>query len=146
MPVDQRLEDKIDKEGLYGRFQAPEDYKVFQQLRKRDWMDELYRRLVHKSVDEPLPMEEEDMGVNVTNKRVQGIGWKELAVLGLMVMGGYYIYDNERDLPIPQPPIPAPVEAPRPPESAQPQVEPQSFEDKVFIPELSFGPESDTSQ
>ena len=69
--------DLPDKEFLYGKYQA-----------KRDWRNRLASKLAHKSLDI-----DEDEGVNVDNSRI-GIGWKELAVLGLMGLGGAWVYSN----------------------------------------------------
>jgi hypothetical protein len=69
--------DLPDKDFLYGKYQA-----------KRDWRNRLASKLAHKSLDI-----DEDEDVNVDNSRI-GIGWKELAVIGLMGLGGAWIYNN----------------------------------------------------
>lgn len=66
-----------DKNYLYGMYQ-----------KSADWRDKLHKRLAHKSLDMQL-----DDDMHVDNSRAQfGITWKELAVVALSVIGGFYVY------------------------------------------------------
>jgi len=72
-------------------------YGVFQ--KSEDWRNRLHRKLAHKSLD---IADTED--VNVDNSRI-GMGWKELAVLGALGLGGFHLYGKQTS-PTP-PPTPA---------------------------------------
>lgn len=66
----------IDKQGLWGWWHD-----------SLQWKDKLQKRAVHKALDIP---ESEEMQ-NVGNKI--GMGWKELAVIGAILLGGYGSYN-----------------------------------------------------
>lgn len=54
------------------------------------WQQQLHRRASHKALDIP-----EDMGDIQANKSItSGMGWKELAVLGALGIGGYQVTQN----------------------------------------------------
>jgi len=66
-----------DKDYLYGKFQ-----------KSHDWRDKLHRLLAHKSLDIGL-----DDDMHVDNSRTHlGITWKELAVVGGLILGAFYLY------------------------------------------------------
>lgn len=67
--------DMPDKKYLYGNYQESDD-----------WRQRLHRKLAHKSLDIGM-----DDDVNVDNSRV-GLGWKELAVIAGMLLGGTAIW------------------------------------------------------
>ena len=77
----------VDKDALFGRYQNDED-----------WRTKLNKRLRHKALDIPM-----DDDVNVKNTTMNtGFGWKELAVLAAMGLGGGGLYAwSNRDLPAP---------------------------------------------
>ena len=86
----------VDKELLYGKFQQTED-----------WQDKLNRKLAHKALD---IRDADDM--NVTNHTSNGMGWKELGAIGLMIFGGGFGLANLADLARPDPaPDPPPAAA-----------------------------------
>ena len=68
-----------DKDYLYGKFQ-----------KTADWRDKLYKKLAHKSLDIG---EDDDIHVDKSNTTL-GITWKELAVLGMLGLGGLYVFDK----------------------------------------------------
>ncbi len=61
------------------------------------WTDRLARRATHKAMDIP------DDGFHVNN----GLGWKELAILGAFGLGAYHL--ATRPTPSPVPAVTAPV-------------------------------------
>ncbi len=75
-----------DKGYLYGKFQQV-----------LDWQDKLCRKASHKALDIPT----DDMDLNVKN----GLGWKELAVVGAMVLGAIGV-TNYFTVPQQGPPTP----------------------------------------
>lgn len=81
----------IDKRALYGENAA--------ETRARN---RFVRRLAYKSVDMP----EDDTNINA-NK--YGFGWKELAVIGGLVVGGLYLLRDEPPAVSPPPAATSPV-------------------------------------
>ena len=71
----------IDKQGIWGWWHD-----------SLKWKDKLEKQALHKALDIP---EENDMQ-NVGNR--YGMGWKEMAVVGLMVLGGYGLATYVPDL------------------------------------------------
>jgi hypothetical protein len=66
----------IDKKALYGRYQDAEDRRA-----------KLALKMQHKALDIP---EEDDVNINVDKSTRSGLGWKEMLVivLGLLGTGG----------------------------------------------------------
>ena len=85
--------DLPDKGYLYGNFQ-----KVL------DWQCKLFRKASHKALDIP----DDDMDLNVRN----GMGWKELAVVGAMVLGAAW---GAKYFAVPESPAPPAVTVPATP-------------------------------
>lgn len=80
----------VDKQGLFGWWH-----------KSIKWQDDLHRRACHRALDMP----EDDMNIRT------GLGWKELAVIGAMVLGagGLGIWGTSTpETPQPQPPATAP--------------------------------------
>ena len=69
--------DLPDKDYLYGKFQE-----------WADWKSKLHKRLAHKSLDIA-----EDDDIHVNNSR-NGLGWKEIATIGALALGGLHLYNN----------------------------------------------------
>lgn len=70
------------------------------------WRNNLEKKATHKALDIPL---DDDMGD--TNIRT-GMGWKELAVIGSLLVagiGGSYML-NRPSIPVPVPPVVQPVD------------------------------------
>jgi hypothetical protein len=69
------------------------------------WQPQLHKRASYKALDIP-----EEMGDIQANKSiVSGIGWKELAVLGALGIGGYQVTQNNTNTATPPPAPPAAV-------------------------------------
>ena len=69
----------IDDDALYGEW-----------LGKLRWQDALEKKLAHKSLNIP-----EEMAVNADNRQyTQGMTWKDILALGLLVLGVYWLYRN----------------------------------------------------
>ncbi len=66
----------IDTNQLYGRYED-----------KENWQNKLHKKTIHKALNIPM-----DDDVNVTNTSSSGFGWKELAVLAALGLGGAAIY------------------------------------------------------
>ena len=64
----------IDKQALYGWWH-----------KAQEWQDKLHRKAAHKALDI-----EDDVSVNSTTQTNSGIGWKELAVIGAILLAGGY--------------------------------------------------------
>lgn len=82
---------EIDKQQLYGVFE-----------RGREWRESLWKKVLHKSLD----IGEDDMGdVNApkTTSISNGLGWRELAVLGLLGLGAWYVYQQQHETPAAEP-------------------------------------------
>lgn len=92
---------EIDKQQLYGNFQ-----------RSKDWKDTLYKDVCHKALDIA-----EDMGVQA-NRIVNGMSWRELAVIGAVVLGGWKLWQGQSPVISPPPP-PAAVAPAAPPTDAE---------------------------
>lgn len=89
--------EKLDKDQHYGIFQ-----------RSADWRDKLYRRTIHKALDMQL---EDDMHVD-NSKRQYGITWKEMAVIGALGLGGFYVYNqSNQQQPAQQPAALSPADS-----------------------------------
>jgi hypothetical protein len=67
-----------DKNQLYGRYQKDED-----------WRTKLNKKLRHKALDIPM---DDDVQVKNTTTTNSGLGWKELAALGAILIGGGGLY------------------------------------------------------
>jgi len=81
----------VDREALYGEY-----------LRNARWRDDLNRRFTHKALDLPL----DDMQIHVN--RENGIGWRELAVLGVfLVLAAWLLGTWFHATPAPSQPPPA---------------------------------------
>jgi len=79
-----------DKGWLFGNYDA-----------HRKWMDRLHRRATYKALD----MADDDENVQITSNR--GLTWRELAVIGAMVLGGAALAARTWDAPhAPQQPTP----------------------------------------
>lgn len=77
--MSQPAQPDIDKQALYGRYQAGEDRRA-----------KLASKMYHKALDIP----DDDMNINVDKSvKHQGFGWKEMlvVVLGLLGTGGLSI-------------------------------------------------------
>lgn len=74
----------VDKRTLYGEW-----------LRNSRWKDKLHERAAAKSLDLP---EDDVIHAPRTNTTTNGVGWKELAVIGALVLGagglGTYLTDR----------------------------------------------------
>lgn len=68
---------EIPKQELYGEFQ-----------RSQRWRDSLARKLSHKALD----IGDDDMQLNVDNRRHAGFGWKEMAVVGALALAGFWLF------------------------------------------------------
>lgn len=79
-----------DKNYLYGNFQNHEN-----------WRERLHQRVVHKGLDMAM---EDDVEVHAPRTTVNGVGWKELAVAGLLALGGYGLWLRGQPSPAPAPP------------------------------------------
>ena len=81
----------LDKQGLYGWWHN-----------SVKWQDKLHRKTAHKALDIP----EDDPVINA-NK--YGMGWKELAAIGLLMAGGMggtaYVMSQQQQQAAP-PPVP----------------------------------------
>lgn len=89
LPSESPLE--VDKEQQYGEF-----------MKQERWKDRLSRKLAHKAVD----IADDDPMNNVGNK--SGMGWKELAVVGAIVVGSIFaIRASAPDATVPVVPVPA---------------------------------------
>lgn len=71
-------EPEINGAQLYGRYQD-----------KEDWKNNLHKKTVHKALNIPM---DDDVQVTNTTQNSQGFGWKELAVLAALGLGGAAIY------------------------------------------------------
>lgn len=77
--------DRPDQPTIYENFQRSEDARQDNMSSDRKWRSNLAKRLSHKAVDIAV---EDDMGdINVTNNS-SGMGWKELAVCAVLLIGG----------------------------------------------------------
>lgn len=56
-----------------------------------NWKDQLHRKASHKALGIP---EGEDLQVTNANQSQNGLGWKELAVIGATALGGGALYNN----------------------------------------------------
>lgn len=83
---------EVDKEEQYGEF-----------MKQERWKNRLSRKLAHKAVD----IADDDPMNNVGNK--SGMGWKELAVIGAIVMGGLFVLRPSEQA---TPPVPATAPTP----------------------------------
>lgn len=73
------------------------------------WQQSLHRKATHKALDIP-----DDMGDIEANKVINsGMGWKELAVLGGLGLGGLYVV-NDKGEQVPLTPPPAVVQPAQP--------------------------------
>lgn len=68
----------IDTNALYGRYQE-----------KEDWRNNLHKKTVHKALNIPM---DDDVQVTNTTTNSAGFGWKELAVLAALGLGGAAIW------------------------------------------------------
>lgn len=75
----------IDKEVLYGEY-----------LRSSRWRDDLHRKAAHKALD----IGEEEMIDASRRTTIQGIGWKEIAVVGALALGAWGIYTWQQRPPV----------------------------------------------
>lgn len=75
--------DVPDKKYLYGEFQKNEN-----------WQNKLLRKLSFKSLD----IADDDVDVNV-DKSQTGIGWRELAVIGAIGLGGLHFWGQQPTSP-----------------------------------------------
>lgn len=122
----------IDKDYLYGRYQRPIDERVAINNERLRWENKLGRQVAHKALDEPM-LDEEDMGINVDNRReihTTGLGFKELALIGAMMLGtgglGAVGMALVQRMTV-----------------QQPQLQPATGgnSDTVIVPKISFGPD-----
>lgn len=60
------------------------------------WKNDLDRKAAHKALGLP-----EDMNISADNRR-SGLGWKEMAVLAAAGLGGWHMYNQSQQPPIPQ--------------------------------------------
>lgn len=82
----------VDKEQLYGKYQ-----------RTADWQDNLHRQLAHKALDIGA---QDEMQVDNSRNNL-GLTWKELSVIGGLILGAYYLYGQSQMQPPAQQQIPA---------------------------------------
>lgn len=61
------------------------DYPYRRWAKHEDWKNSVHRRGVHKALDLADEMEFKQ---DIDNSRRSGMGWKELAVIGAMLLGG----------------------------------------------------------
>lgn len=89
----------IDKQYAYGDYRDAE---------KANWMwrEKLAEKVAHKSVDIPM---DNQMAIQADNRttNVQGMGWKELAAIGALGLGGILGYGAVTKPTIVQPPAAA---------------------------------------
>jgi len=68
--------------------------------------DKLYEEAMRKGLDLP-----EEMGFNQNLRQSSGMGWKELAVIGAMLLGGTALWSSAGKAPAPVVPLPGPVDS-----------------------------------
>ena len=86
----------IDKKMLYG--EAIESMK-----KNREWREKLAEKATYKALD--IPMDPSDVAIRTNQTNVQGLGWKELATIGAIGLGGGALgYAALKPGPPPQPP------------------------------------------
>lgn len=90
---------EIDQEYHYGEW-----------LRSSRWRDRLAKKATHKALNIP----EDDTDIRNTTQHFNGLGWKELIVLGAMMLGGFYLLQAARQ-PVEAPPVVAPQPSQQPP-------------------------------
>lgn len=76
------ISDEPDKNDLYGQYRKHEN-----------WKHALHRRAVHKALD---MMPEDDVNIDASRQSTSGLGWKELAVIGALGLGGTGLYLNSQ--------------------------------------------------
>ena len=130
----------IDKDANYGRYQRPTESLAKLFVKDRQWKSQLGKQVAHKALDEPFLGEDDDMKIDVNNSRTTtGIGWKELAVIGVLVLGTggagagmMALLSGEKEIPV---------------ETVTPSVDPPVANtgvnsDTMFIPKIRFGPDT----
>jgi hypothetical protein len=116
----------VDKDYLYGRYQAAQDARTKLEQDRAKWMYQFQRQTAHKAVDEPIEDGMGDFNQNVS-KTQTGMGWRELAVIAAL-MGGtaattaYVASNKEAEPPVTQPATPV------------------TDSDTVIVPKIRFGP------
>lgn len=106
----------IDKNELYGKFQAQDDADNEYHNGRRKWEDDYKKKLIHKSTDMAITPETEDMNVDARKSystSANGLDWKHLAVLAAAGLGTLGIFKFSPSTPTPTTPpaisIPAPI-------------------------------------
>jgi len=99
----------IDKQELYGKFQAQEDVDNTYANNKRDWRDRLDQKLRHKALDIALDPTADNDPVNVDARRTvtnSGLDWKHLAIIAATGLGGAGLYQLGSHNTTPTQPVP----------------------------------------
>lgn len=112
------------RQALYGDAQRSFNWRDRLAEKRQSWQNSLYQRLTHKSLNIPLA-DQEEMNINSSSR--SGLGWKELLVIALALVGGYsaYNYFNRTD---PSSSETTPTEEPAsPPSSGLSPVQPSSL-------------------
>ena len=121
---------QIDKDALYGHYQKPTDERVAINNERLKWENKLGRQVAHKALDEPM-LDDPDMGIKADKNSTitnNGIGWKELAIIGAMIAGtgATVAYVGEDKTKVEDSPI---------------TVAPETPDGEVVVPGIRFGPE-----
>lgn len=99
----------VNQQDSHGEYLRAERWQDATDRKHEEWRDELEKKMRHKALNIPIGRARETDDVNVDNRRTwTGIGWKELAVLGGLGLGGLGIFKfSDRE----EPPSPPPAAA-----------------------------------
>jgi len=128
----------IDKDANYGRYQRPTDDLAKLHVKDRQWKSQLGKQVAHKALDEPFLGDDDEMKIDVDNRKEihSGMGWKELAVMGALIVGTGGMGAMVSALLFSQnkPSVEAPIVTPPEADNVD--------SDTMFIPKIRFGPDA----